>query len=80
MPALKDRLDKLAAAVPDLKKGEVLSLTYVPDKGTVVGGAAKETVIPGQGLRRRAVLRLAGQDPVDGNLKKEAARRLRFFR
>src|SRR5574338_1395482 len=30
MPALQPRLDQLAAAVPDLKKGDLLSLTYVP--------------------------------------------------
>ncbi|HEY3586123.1 MAG TPA: chalcone isomerase family protein, partial [Myxococcaceae bacterium] len=29
MPALQGRLDQLAAAVPDLKKGDLLSLTYV---------------------------------------------------
>ena len=36
MPALKERLDNFTAAIPDVKKGDVLTLTYVPGKGTSV--------------------------------------------
>ena len=71
MPALKDRLAQLAAAVPDLKKGDVLTLTYVPDKGTVVGGAAKETVIPGKDFADALFSVWLGPDPVDGDLKRK---------
>jgi Chalcone isomerase-like len=71
MPALQARLDQLAAAVPDLKKGETLSLTYVPDKGVVVGGAAKETVIPGKDFADALFSVWLGPDPVDGELKRK---------
>jgi chalcone isomerase-like protein len=71
MPALQARLDQLAAAVPDLKKGDVLSLTYVPEKGVVVGGAAKETVIPGKDFADALFSVWLGPDPVDGDLKRK---------
>jgi hypothetical protein len=71
MPALQARLDQLAAAVPDLKKGDVLSLTYVPDKGVVVGGAAKETVIPGKDFADALFSVWLGPDPVDSELKRK---------
>jgi hypothetical protein len=71
MPALQARLDQLAAAVPDLKKGDVLSLTYIPEKGVVVGGAAKETVIPGKDFADALFSVWLGPDPVDGDLKRK---------
>ncbi|HUM09666.1 MAG TPA: chalcone isomerase family protein [Myxococcaceae bacterium] len=71
MPALKDRLDQLAAAVPDLKKGDLLSLTYVPEKGVVVGGAAKEAVIPGKDFADALFSVWLGPDPVDAELKRK---------
>ena len=36
IPQLKGRLDQLAKMIPDLKEGEEMSLTWVPDKGTEV--------------------------------------------
>ena len=71
MPALQGRLDQLAAAVPDLKKGDILSLTYVPEKGVVVGGAAKETVIPGKDFADALFSVWLGPDPVDTDLKRK---------
>jgi Chalcone isomerase-like len=71
MPALQARLDQLAAAVPDLKKGDVLSLTYIPEKGVVVDGAAKETVIPGKDFADALFSVWLGPDPVDGDLKRK---------
>jgi hypothetical protein len=71
MPGLRDRLAQLAAAVPDLKKGDVLALTYVPDKGTVVSGGGKETVIPGKDFADALFTVWLGPDPVDGDLKRK---------
>jgi chalcone isomerase-like protein len=71
MPALQARLDQLAAAVPDLKKGDLLSLTYVPDKGVVVGGVAKETVIPGKDFADALFSCWLGPDPADSDLKRK---------
>jgi len=71
MPALEGRLDQMAAAVPDLKKGDVLTLTYVPAKGVVMGGAAKETVIPGKDFADALFSVWLGPDPVDSDLKRK---------
>jgi chalcone isomerase-like protein len=71
MPALQARLDQLAAAVPDLKKGDLLSLTYVPDKGVMVGGVAKETVIPGKDFADALFSCWLGPDPADTDLKRK---------
>ncbi len=71
MPALQARLDQLAAAVPDLKKGDLLSLTYVPEKGVVVGGVAKETVIPGKDFADALFSCWLGPDPADADLKRK---------
>ena len=71
IPALQARLDQLAAAVPDLKKGDVLTLTYVPEKGVVVAGAAKETVIPGKDFADALFSVWLGPDPVDADLKRK---------
>jgi len=71
MPALQARLDQLARAVPDLKKGDLLSLTYVPDRGVVVGGVAKETVISGKDFADALFSVWLGPDPVDGDLKRK---------
>jgi hypothetical protein len=71
MPALQGRLDQLAAAVPDLKKGDLLSLTYVPEKGVVMGGVAKETIIPGKDFADALFMVWLGPDPVDSDLKRK---------
>ncbi len=71
MPALQARLDQLASAVPDLKKGDLLSLTYVPEKGVVVGGVAKETVIPGKDFADALFSCWLGPDPADADLKRK---------
>src|SRR5512138_1353244 len=71
MSALQPRLDQLAAAVPDLKKGDLLSLTYIPEKGVVVGGVAKETVIPGKDFADALFSCWLGPDPADLDLKRK---------
>ena len=49
----------------------MLTLTYVPDKGTVVSGAGKETVIPGKDFADALFTVWLGPDPVDGDLKRK---------
>jgi hypothetical protein len=71
LPALQARLDQLAEAVPDLKKGNLLSLTYVPEKGVVVGGVAKETVIPGKDFGDALFSCWLGPEPADADLKRK---------
>jgi hypothetical protein len=36
LPKLKARLDQLEKMIPDLSEGDEISLTWIPDKGTVV--------------------------------------------
>lgn len=38
MAALKERLAKFVAVIPDLKEGQHLSVTYMPGKGTTIDG------------------------------------------
>lgn len=71
LPALQERLNKLIAAIPDLKKGDELSLTYVPGKGTQVktkGG--KELSIEGKDFADALFAVWLGKKPADGDLKK----------
>ena len=71
LPALQGRLDQLAAAVPDLKSGQELTLTYIPGKGTVVGGVGKPTVIEGADFAQALFSVWLGKDPVDTDLKRK---------
>lgn len=71
LPKLKDRLDTFIAQIPDIKKGEVLDLTYIPGKGTVVttksGDAAS---VEGKDFADALFSVWLGKAPVDENLKK----------
>lgn len=70
MAALKERLDKLNASVPDLKEGQIFKLTYVPGKGTTVkGGDAGEVVIEGKDFADALFSVWLGKTPVDDDLK-----------
>ena len=48
MATLRVRLDLLERAVPDLKKGDVLDLTWVPGAGTLVRGQGRTMTISGK--------------------------------
>ena len=49
MGALKARLDKLNAMIPDVVEGDQIVLTYVPGKGTLVSAKGGEKGIAGCG-------------------------------
>jgi Chalcone isomerase-like len=71
LAALKERLDKLTASIPDLKKGDELVLTYVPGKGTRIeskGGQA--LTVEGKDFADALFSVWLGKHPVDGDLKK----------
>jgi hypothetical protein len=71
LPALKARLDRFTDAVPDLKEGQVLSITYVPGKGTtIVGGAGNPVTVEGKEFADAVFLCWLGKNPVDDDLKK----------
>lgn len=71
MGALKERLDRFSGAIPDLKEGQTLSITYVPGKGTSVQGAGGgEMTVEGRDFADAIFLVWLGKNPVDDDLKK----------
>jgi hypothetical protein len=70
MPSLKARLDTFNAAIPDLKKGDELTLTYVPGKGTTVQSkGGQEISVEGKDFADALFGVWLGKDPVDDDLK-----------
>ncbi len=71
MPALKERLSKFVAVIPDLKEGQKLSLTYVPGKGTTVEGpGGANFTAEGKDFADALFSVWFGKSPVDDDLKK----------
>lgn len=68
--ALKDRLDELLGWFPNVRKGDVISMTYSPGHGTVITavGEVKGTV-DGDDFGEALFRVWFGQDAVDENLK-----------
>lgn len=71
LPKLRMRLLELRAAIPNLKEGQKLVFTYLPGKGTVLGGAAKPTVIEGKDFYDALLSCWLGNEPADGDLKNQ---------
>ncbi len=70
MPSLKARLDTVNAAIPDLKKGDELAITYVPGKGTrVQSKGGQELSVEGKDFADALFSVWLGKEPVDGGLK-----------
>lgn len=70
MSALKERLDQLANAIPDLKEGQRISVTYVPGKGTTIEDpAGKALLLPGKDFADGMFRVWLGSSPVDSGLK-----------
>jgi hypothetical protein len=70
MPALRTRLDLLEQAVPDLKKGDVVDLTWVPGVGTLVRGQGRNMTIPGKDFADALFAVWLGPKPVEAPLKR----------
>ena len=69
--ALRERLDKFLSGVPDLKEGQVLSITYVPGRGTSIKGTGgSEVTVPGKDFADAILLVWLGANPLDDDLKK----------
>jgi hypothetical protein len=68
--ALKERLDQFAAAIPDLKEGQSISIVYVPQKGTRVEGKnVGQFNAPGKDFADALFSVWLGGSPVDEGLK-----------
>jgi hypothetical protein len=71
MAALAPRLDKFLMAIPDLKHGDGLVISYAPGRGTTISGHAEQITIPGKDFADALFSVWVGHHPVDDNLKKE---------
>ena len=70
LPALQARLDKLAAALPDLKEGQELTITYAPGKGTQINTSTGQSLsLEGKDFADALFSVWLGAEPVDGGLK-----------
>ncbi len=70
LAALKQRLDTFNAAIPDLKKGDALVITYMPGKGTQVKSkSGQEISIEGKDFADALFSVWFGKKPADGDLK-----------
>jgi hypothetical protein len=70
MGALKERLDTFNAAIPNLKKGDELTLTYIPGKGTSVQSrSGQEISVEGKDFSDALFGVWLGKSPVDGDLR-----------
>ena len=71
LPKLQDRLKKLEQMIPDVKEGEEIALTWVPDKGVhvVVRGTDRGT-IEGRDFADALFSVWLGPNPVQEDLKK----------
>lgn len=75
MPALKARLAKLSAMIPNVEKGDDIVLSWVPGKGTVVSvKGAEKGVIEGKDFADALFSVWLGKNPVQEDLKKELLR------
>jgi hypothetical protein len=69
-PQLKDRLDRFKAMFPKADQGEVITLTYIPGTGTVVGAGGKDLgTIEGKDFADVLFSSWIGAAPVDDDLK-----------
>lgn len=71
MPRLQDRLKKLGAMIPDVKEGDEIAFTAVPDKGVqvTVRGTDRGT-IEGRDFADALFSVWLGPNPVEEDLKK----------
>lgn len=70
LPQLKARLDQLAKLIPDVKEGEEIALTWIPDKGTEVAVRGTNAgVIEGRDFADALFAVWLGPKPVQDDLK-----------
>ena len=71
MPRLRTRLDLLEQALPALKKGEVLDMTYRPGVGTLISGGDQTMTIPGKDFSDALFSVWLGPKPTSPALKRQ---------
>ena len=72
MPALQERLNNFTASIPDVKKGDTLTLTYVPGKGTSVTSKTGQALsVQGKDFADALFSVWLGKEPVSEDLREE---------
>jgi hypothetical protein len=72
MPNLQERLDRFLRAIPDLRGGQTIVITYYPGRGTLIkAGGGEEVSLPGKDFADALFSVWLGKQPVDGELKQE---------
>ena len=72
MPRLQQRLDMFLKAIPDLRQGQSITVTYFPGRGTLIkAGGGQEVSIPGKDFADALFSVWLGKYPVDDELKNE---------
>ncbi|HEY6910607.1 MAG TPA: chalcone isomerase family protein [Myxococcales bacterium] len=72
MPRLQARLDQFLKAIPDLKSGQTIVITYAPGRGTFIkAGGGEEITVPGKDFADALFSVWLGKQPVDDELKRE---------
>lgn len=61
---------KLGASFSDVKKGELITITYVPGRGTRIEGAKDAYVAEGKDFADALFSLWVGDKPVDAKLRK----------
>jgi hypothetical protein len=75
LPRLQSRLDSFLKAIPDLKGGQQILITYFPGTGTVLkAGRSDEITVPGKDFADALFSVWLGKNPVDDELKAEMLR------
>lgn len=75
LPKLKPRLERFDALFSDVKEGDVILLTYVPGKGTIVSiKDAEKGTIEGKDFADALFSVWLGRNPVQEDLKRDLLR------
>jgi hypothetical protein len=75
MPRLQERLGQFLKAIPDLKGGQEIVITYLQGTGTVMkAGGGEQITIPGKDFADALFSVWLGNHPVDDDLKGEMLR------
>jgi len=72
LDALLGQLKEIEPAIPNLREGAEMFVTYVPGQGTTVeaAGGGKPVTVPGKDFADAMFRNWLGREPADGNLKK----------
>ncbi len=72
LDALLQQLKTIEPAIPNMREGGEMFVTYVPGQGTIVGaaGGGKPVTVPGKDFADAMFRNWLGREPADGDLKK----------